>query len=69
MNIRTATLEDAEAVSALINGSAHHFMLEPCGHGAQRFLEGISPQAIRGYITNPNFHYLVALGVCAAEAV
>ncbi len=61
MNIRPATAADADAISALIAGTAHHFMLDPSGRGAERFLEGIAPQAILGYVASPNFYYLVAV--------
>lgn len=60
MHIRPAGTQDAEAISALINDSAHHFLLDSSGVGAERFLAGITPKAILGYITSPNFHYLVA---------
>jgi len=60
MHIRPATTQDAEAISALINASAHHFLLDPSASGAERFLAGITPQAILGYITSSNFHYLIA---------
>lgn len=60
MRIRVATAEDAAAVSALINASAHHFLQDPSGRGAERFLEGIAPEAVLGYINNPNFLYLIA---------
>jgi ribosomal protein S18 acetylase RimI-like enzyme len=60
MHIRSATTQDAEAISALINFSAHHFLLDSSGSGAERFLAGITPQAILGYITRSNFHYLIA---------
>ena len=61
MNIRHATAADADAISTLIAKVAHHFMLDPSGRGAERFLEGIKPQAILGYIAGPNYHYLVAV--------
>lgn len=60
MHIRPAKIQDAEAISALIISSAHHFLLDSSGRGAERFLAGITPQAIVGYITSPSFHYLVA---------
>jgi ribosomal protein S18 acetylase RimI-like enzyme len=60
MNIRPAKTQDAEALSALINSSAHHFLIDSSGRGAERFLEGITPQAILGYITSSNFYYLIA---------
>ena len=60
MHIRSATTQDAKAISALISASAHHFLQDSSGSGAERFLEGITPQAILGYITSSNFHYLIA---------
>ena len=60
MNIRPAKTQDAEAISALINASAHHFLLDSSGKGAERFLAAITPQAILGYISSSNFHYLIA---------
>ena len=60
MHIRPATTQDAEAISALISASAHHFLLDPSGRGAERFLASVTPQAILGYITSSNFHYLIA---------
>jgi GNAT superfamily N-acetyltransferase len=61
MMIRPALPSDSQAISVLINGLAHHFMLDPGGHGAERFLQSISPSAIHGYITAPNFRCLVAM--------
>jgi hypothetical protein len=55
MEIRRATPEDAEAISALIKSVAHYFTLHPQGLGAEAFLQSIEPEAIRGYITAPNF--------------
>lgn len=60
MIIRLATAQDAEAISALIRGSAHHFLLDANGRGAERFLDGITAQAILACITSANFHYLAA---------
>lgn len=59
MAIRRATAGDAQAVSALIKGVAHYFTLDPQGRGAQAFLSSIEPPAVEGYITAPNFSYLV----------
>ena len=61
MNIRPATAADANAISSLITEAAHHFMLHPSGRGSERFLEGITPQAILGYVVSPNYYYLVAV--------
>ena len=60
MRIRRATPADAEAISALILGVSGYFTLHPDGVGAEEFLETISPDAIRGYLTSPDFAYRVA---------
>ena len=59
MNIRPANAEDIKAISDLIRGVAHYFLLNPNGEGAEQFLLSITPEAIEGYITNPSFNYLV----------
>jgi len=59
MEIRRAAPEDAEAISTLIQSVAHYFTLHPQGLGAEAFLQSIEPEAIRGYITAPNFLYYV----------
>ncbi|MGY0194131.1 GNAT family N-acetyltransferase [Leptothrix sp. BB-4] len=61
MDIRKAVPADVDAISALVAGLAHHFLLDPAGQGAERFLESVSPEAIRGHVTAPNFLYLVAV--------
>lgn len=60
MQIRSATEADAGRISGLIRSLSGPFMLSPDGSGAERFLESISEQAIRGYILATNFSYLVA---------
>ena len=67
MKIRIATPKDAPGVSSLISASAHRFMVRPDGLGAERFLESVAPQAIASYISNPSFHYVVA--VCNSNVV
>ena len=59
MQIRPATLNDADAISALIKSVAHYFTLQPHGQGAEVFLQGIEPAAIAGYIAAPDFLYFV----------
>lgn len=58
--IRRAVPEDADAISKLIMGAAHHFLVDPCRKGAELFFASITPQAIRDYINDQRFHYLVA---------
>ncbi|QNP61011.1 GNAT family N-acetyltransferase [Paenacidovorax monticola] len=60
MNIRTATPDDAEAISALIHLSAHHFVADPGAAVPARFLEGIAVPAIHSRIADPAFRYLIA---------
>ena len=52
MQIRPATLNDADAISALIKSVAHYFTLQPQGQGAEGFLQGIEPAAIAGKPAN-----------------
>ena len=59
MYIRPATLNDADAISALIKSVAHVFTLHPNGHGAERFLQGMEPAGIAGCIAAPDFLYCV----------
>lgn len=58
MKIRTATLKDADAISTLILGVAHHFTINPEGVGAEDFLKTISREAIERCINAPNLKYL-----------
>jgi GNAT superfamily N-acetyltransferase len=61
MQIHPATPDQADAISALIQSVKHHFTLHPDGVGAEAFLQGIEPGAIRGYIQAPNIRYYVGL--------
>jgi GNAT superfamily N-acetyltransferase len=58
MNIRSATSQDAGAISTLIRSVAHYFTLHPEGVGAEDFLKTISKDSIEGYINAPNLNYL-----------
>ena len=60
MDIREAKPEHSESISILINSVAHYFTLDPSGKGAEFFLESITPEAIRSYISDPSYYYLVA---------
>lgn len=57
MQIRLAIEDDAESISALIQGVAHCFTLSPDGVGAEAFLESIRPPAVASYIKAANFIY------------
>ena len=60
MQVRSATEADAERISSLIHSLSGPFFLFPDGSGAEPFLESLTEQAIRGYISASNFSYLVA---------
>jgi N-acetylglutamate synthase-like GNAT family acetyltransferase len=60
MQVRSATVADAERISSLIRSLSASFLLSQDGLGAERFLESITKQAIGGYIVASNFSYLVA---------
>lgn len=60
LDIRPAVLEDAEAISRLIQGVAAAFLLDPSGQGAERFMSSLSAEAIRRFVSAPNFLYFKA---------
>lgn len=60
IHTRLATAQDAEAISALIRGVSHFFTLRPDGAGAEAFMATVSPDAIRGYLSSPDYVYRVA---------
>ncbi|WP_263769332.1 GNAT family N-acetyltransferase [Propionivibrio soli] len=60
MRIETASVSDAEEISALIVELSEPFYLSPSREGAEPFLASISAEAERGYLTAGNFSYYVA---------
>lgn len=58
MEIRTASVDDAAAVSALIGSVMHHLTLHPDGAGAERFIGTMTVAAIADTIRAPNMRYL-----------
>jgi GNAT superfamily N-acetyltransferase len=60
MQVRSATVADAEQISSLIRSLSGPFLLSQDGSGAEPFLESIGAPAIRGYISASNFSYHVA---------
>jgi N-acetylglutamate synthase-like GNAT family acetyltransferase len=60
MQIRRATEVDAARISSLIHSLSDTLILSPDGLGAEPFLDSITAQAVRGYISASNFSYLVA---------
>lgn len=61
LNISTATIDDASAISRLITSVARFFTLQPDGAGAEDFLKTISPGAVAGYLADPRFAYFKAV--------
>ncbi|MBA4256502.1 MAG: GNAT family N-acetyltransferase [Polaromonas sp.] len=60
MQIRSATDADAARISGLIQSLSGPFFLSPDGSGAELFLQSVTEQAIRGYVSASNFLYLIA---------
>ncbi|ATU66495.1 GNAT family N-acetyltransferase [Piscinibacter gummiphilus] len=60
MKIATASVADAEEISALIVGLSEPFFLSPSREGAEPFLASIAAEAQRGYLAASNFTYRVA---------
>lgn len=61
MDIRTATVSDAGAISALVGSVMHHLTLHPDGEGAERFIATMTPAAIAEAIDAPNMLYLAGV--------
>ena len=60
MQLRPASVDDAPAISALIHDHLGALTISGTRAGAERFLEFITPTAIRGYLESPQFRYAVA---------
>jgi GNAT superfamily N-acetyltransferase len=61
LHIERAAPQDAEAIGRLIHGLARAFTLDPAGQGAEAFMRSISAEAIRGFVSAPNFAYFKGL--------
>jgi hypothetical protein len=57
VQVRSATVADAERISSLVRSLGRPFLLSEDGSGAEPFLESIGEQAIRGCISASNFSY------------
>lgn len=66
--IRPATASDAEAISHLITGWAHHYLADPAPEAAP-FLATLTPSATAERITAENFRYYVAQGADGVDGV
>jgi GNAT superfamily N-acetyltransferase len=60
MKIQAASLADAEEISALIIELSDPFYVRPSRIGAELFLESVSAEAQRSYLSASNFLYYVA---------
>lgn len=67
LHIRPAKADDAPAISRLVQGLAHHFLLDPAQAATAPFLQTVSPSAIAGYIASDAFDYCV--GECQGQLV
>jgi len=65
LQIRPAQADDAPAISRLVQGLAHHFLLDPAQAATSPFLQTVSPAAIAGYIASDAFDYCV--GECQGQ--
>jgi len=65
LQIRPAQADDAPAISRLVQGLAHHFLLDPAQAATSPFLQTVSPAAIAGYIASDAFDYCV--GKCQGQ--
>jgi GNAT superfamily N-acetyltransferase len=59
LQIRPAQADDALAISQLLQGLAHHFLLDPTQAATSPFMQTVSPAAIAGYISSDFFDYCV----------
>ena len=59
LTIRDALPTDAQMISVLIQGEALYCTVNPNGESAEYFFSTITPGAIAGYITSPDFIYLL----------
>ncbi len=65
LQIRQAQADDAPAISRLVQGLAHHFLLDPAQAATAPFLQTVSPAAMNGYIASDAFDYSV--GECQGQ--
>ncbi len=70
--IRPATASDAEPISRLVAGVAHHFLVDPSAPEAGPFLAGLTPSAFAKRIDSSAFSHFVAEdsdGLCGVVAL
>jgi GNAT superfamily N-acetyltransferase len=59
LRIRQANPVDASQISTLISSLAHLFFASSDGRGADKFREGVTPQALAEFIVRPDITYLI----------
>lgn len=69
MHIRTASPDDADEISALIEALSDPFYLHPSRSGAELFLASVSSESIRAYVSAANFFYQVAVAETAIAGI
>lgn len=57
MQIRPATIDDAEALSQLLYSVTSYFTIHPDGKGAEQFFETITPAAMAQRLQSAQFQY------------
>lgn len=70
--IRDAQTADADEISTLITGWAHHYLDDPASPEAVPFLATLTPSATAARIDSPEFRYYVArnaTGLCGVIAL
>ena len=70
--IRTATIDDADAISRLVASLAQHFLEDPDAAAVQPFLATLTPAATAQRIASSDFRHYVAedeSGVCGVIAL
>jgi GNAT superfamily N-acetyltransferase len=67
--IRPAIASDAEAISHLVTGWAHHYLKDPPPPEAATFLASLTISATAERIAAENFRYYVAQGVDGLDGV
>jgi GNAT superfamily N-acetyltransferase len=60
MNFRAAQPSDARAMSDIVMSHRTSMTVHRDGAGAERFLQSVSEEAIRGYVADARYRYLVA---------
>lgn len=61
MHLRPAQIDDAAAISSLIQLLSREFVLNPDGAGAELFWESVSEKTESAYIASERFSYILAV--------